>query len=374
MSTSSDYQGPPPRRRLFISYARADRDAVNMVQENITAAHHDAWTDSRLEGGQVWWETILEQIRACDAVVLVLSPDVLMSEAAARERWYAQALGKPVIPVLIRAVDPQLMPPDIATLQFIDFLHKGALAGTQLATVLNTLPPAPPPPDPMPEPPPVPTSYLGDIAAQLRRTSLTADEQFGIAARLGAGLTRPKEREAVLELLGVLEQRSDLYHQTAQEIERIRQSDAWEQSHNAPWTNDPRPMGPSGLTVGGQAPHFGGVTRQNAQLPSPGPVSEWPVQPGRAGESQYPVLPPRNMEQTAPAPHWALSITSLILSLIALLPVGLVAVVMSGQVGSRWKQGNAAGAYKAAKQAQVWGWIGIAVGAVVLLYEIGSYY
>ena len=51
---------------IFVSYARKDEAAVRALHEDIERAKRDAWFDRDLDGGQAWWNTILEQIRACD--------------------------------------------------------------------------------------------------------------------------------------------------------------------------------------------------------------------------------------------------------------------------------------------------------------------
>ena len=47
--------------------------------------------DLDIEGGERWWRSILQRIRACDTFVVVLSPAGTGSVACAREREYALA-------------------------------------------------------------------------------------------------------------------------------------------------------------------------------------------------------------------------------------------------------------------------------------------
>ena len=51
--------------RVFVSYARHDREAVEMLLQDMRRARHDVWVDEELTGGQAWWDTILSTIRAC---------------------------------------------------------------------------------------------------------------------------------------------------------------------------------------------------------------------------------------------------------------------------------------------------------------------
>ncbi len=50
--------------RVFVSYARNDREAVDALLQDIRRARHEVWLDEELTGGQAWWETILGTIRA----------------------------------------------------------------------------------------------------------------------------------------------------------------------------------------------------------------------------------------------------------------------------------------------------------------------
>lgn len=395
-------------RRVFISYAREDQDALNDIRAGISALHHEAWVDSNLDGGQAWWDVILEQIRSCDAMLLVVSPSLIDSEAATRERDYARRLLKPLIPLVVKPVRSDLLPPDIATLQFIDYTNRTPLTGAQLANALFSIPPDAALPDPLPDPPAVPVSYLGDLAAVLRRDMLSADEQFSILAKLRASLERPRERDAAAELLEVLEVRRDLLHQVAKDIERVRQDDvlrsggnhaeatvaksvpaaAAEQAagplltaggHSAtapPTAQNPAPQfapgqGAPGLAAAPQAAPANRPAEPRAGNPQAGPPQAGSPQatamnrvytgPPIAQQQQGFQQPPdyRYIQQPAPPQRLALSIIALLLC----IPLGGVALYFSTQVPGRWNAGNHAGAFDASKKAQVWAWVGIGVGA-----------
>src|SRR5262245_66442501 len=89
---------------VFISYAREDRDAVEVLRRDIEKSRHDTWMDEELDGGESWWATILEQIRGCQAFVFVVSPDSLTSRACRAELGYALGLHPPFLPVLVGRV------------------------------------------------------------------------------------------------------------------------------------------------------------------------------------------------------------------------------------------------------------------------------
>jgi hypothetical protein len=103
---------------------------VRTVVDGLEALHHTVWIDKKLSGGQDWWDEILVRIRECDAIVLAVSPAMLESEAAAREREYASDLGKPLLPVLIEPVLTDLLPSDIAPLQMVDYTESGPMTAS----------------------------------------------------------------------------------------------------------------------------------------------------------------------------------------------------------------------------------------------------
>lgn len=161
------------RLRLFISYARADAAAVRLVEEGLETLHYALWVDRKLDGGQAWWNEILQRIRDCDAVIAAVSPSLLDSQAAALERAYARALGKPLLPILVAPLLTELLPADLAPLQLIDYTTASPANAFQLAGALASLPSAPPLPDPLPPPPAVPVSYMSGLAERCARRPST---------------------------------------------------------------------------------------------------------------------------------------------------------------------------------------------------------
>lgn len=204
-----------------MSYAREDRDAVDVVVRALETLHHDVWIDQRLEGGHAWWSVILEQIRACDAMIVAVSRALLESDAAAEERTYARQLNRPLVPVLIAPVPVSILPPDLACLQFVDFTDIGPMTGIRLASAVAMLPATPPLPEQLPPEPPVPASILQQLADRARAQALPLGEQLAIVAMLGMVLGRPSDHDTAVELLQGLRARQDLYLATAREIDKL---------------------------------------------------------------------------------------------------------------------------------------------------------
>ncbi|MFL5039863.1 MAG: toll/interleukin-1 receptor domain-containing protein, partial [Xanthobacteraceae bacterium] len=62
---------------VFISYSRADLDAVNVLVQDLEGLGYEPWFDQALTGGQRWWDNILSQIRNCEFFVSTLTPESL---------------------------------------------------------------------------------------------------------------------------------------------------------------------------------------------------------------------------------------------------------------------------------------------------------
>jgi hypothetical protein len=85
---------------VFISYARTELPLIERLRHALELIGCEVWMDQEIRGGQEWWTAILGKIRACDLFVTAVSTTTLESVACTRERDYATALGKPVLPVL----------------------------------------------------------------------------------------------------------------------------------------------------------------------------------------------------------------------------------------------------------------------------------
>ncbi|CAM3220249.1 TIR domain-containing protein [Sphingomonas antarctica] len=78
--------------RIFISYARADREQVAPIADALAKAGHDVWWDTLIDGGTAFAKEIETQLASADAVVAVWSKTSIESDwvrdeaAAARGR------------------------------------------------------------------------------------------------------------------------------------------------------------------------------------------------------------------------------------------------------------------------------------------------
>ncbi len=144
---------------IFISYNRKSATVAKSLADDIENIGHIVRYDNNLSGGQAWWDQILEKVRNSDIFVFVLDPQALNSTACIREYNYADALGKPILPILASGeVSTNLLPQALSKIQFVDYRVTDRSAAFKLARAFTSIPPAQPLPTPLPTPPEVPVS------------------------------------------------------------------------------------------------------------------------------------------------------------------------------------------------------------------------
>ena len=85
---------------VFLSYSRSDRRLACRLRDDLSACGLDVWSDRRLGLGGSWLAEISTAIDAARAVILLATPAALASKWVMREVDAAQAIGKPVVPLL----------------------------------------------------------------------------------------------------------------------------------------------------------------------------------------------------------------------------------------------------------------------------------
>jgi hypothetical protein len=210
---------------LFISYSSHDQAAVAMLVAALRRAGLQVWIDEQLGGGEMWWATILEQIRRCDGLVLALSEDSLSSRPCRAERAYAQALRRPILPVQIGPIDARRANP-AADRQTIDFQQPTAEVGrTLVAAAITLATESPPLPDPLPPEPPLPYAYLMQLSATVNGPELDPSAQTVLLEEIKAGLdddgADPSARRDIAALLHTLHARPDITWRTRTDVDTL---------------------------------------------------------------------------------------------------------------------------------------------------------
>lgn len=207
-------------RQLFVSYARENKPYVDELVRHLDSLGYQTWVDTRLRGGQSWWEEILRRISECDAFTAVVSRSSLNSVACKRELEWALALGKPVLPVAVEHL-PEALPRHFSVRQIVDYSEPGQDAAFALAGALANLPPAPVLPEDLPKPPAAPLSYLTDLVDQVSQPDpLTHEQQHQILTELQPALRSadPEEQRGAQYILDTFSRREELYADVARNL------------------------------------------------------------------------------------------------------------------------------------------------------------
>ena len=295
---------------IFISYNRKNHSIADTLSTDLQALGHTTWLDQELSGGQRWWDEILNRIRQCDIFVFVLDRESLSSVACSSEYNYADALGKPILPIRVSPdVSDSSLPAVLSVIQYVDYSEHDRSAAFELSRALGAIKPAPTLPDPLPEPPEVPLSYLGKLAPLVNSASeLSRAQQADLVFQLKDGLKDPDTAQETCKLLEQLRRRSDLYAKVAKDIDDLLQT-----SHTS--------------------------------LKNPAEMKTTP--------------PPQQPLQIPNYLVWT------IVSAFCCLPVAIPAIIFSAQVNSKIAAGDFAGAMASSKNARTFATIGVVVGLLV---------
>ena len=163
------------------------------------------------------------RFRLCDVFVFALAPRALDSAACALEYKYADALGKPILPVLIAdAVSVNLLPGALARIQLVDYRRpndKGS--ALRVGRALNGVPAPKPLPIPLPDPPAAPMSQLASLGARVAADTLSREEQALLVSELRRLTRDPQTSDDARALLRRVRQRDDLFARTAEEVAEL---------------------------------------------------------------------------------------------------------------------------------------------------------
>jgi hypothetical protein len=106
-------------QRIFISYSRKDSAFVRRLAGDLEKAGYDVWWDvSDLRGGDDWPRVIPTAIESSDYVIVVLSPNAVISEWVEKEYTQALALHKKIIPIMLARSS---VPFALNTINYVNF-------------------------------------------------------------------------------------------------------------------------------------------------------------------------------------------------------------------------------------------------------------
>lgn len=107
---------------LFISHVTADNEAADRLHDLLVVEGFTTWIDHKeaIPLGEDWDRTIRKAIPACDAVVLMMSPESLKSDICQAECLLARELSKPLYVLRLSEVPPESVWTYIKMIQYAD--------------------------------------------------------------------------------------------------------------------------------------------------------------------------------------------------------------------------------------------------------------
>lgn len=92
---------------VFISFARGDRELVASIARRLEERGLSTWYDASIEPGPDWSDQLAGAVAGAGLVAVFYSAEADQSRSVRRAVAHADALGKPIVPVLIENVEPR---------------------------------------------------------------------------------------------------------------------------------------------------------------------------------------------------------------------------------------------------------------------------
>ena len=127
---------------VFVSYARADTEAVRQIIEELKLRGVRTWVDSdHLTPGEAWEPSIRDALSKAAAILVFISPTSMASQWIAAELEHAVRPGVRVLPILLSETPVGEMPVRVRSIQWLDAtkfpIHdRAALTALEISRVL----------------------------------------------------------------------------------------------------------------------------------------------------------------------------------------------------------------------------------------------
>jgi predicted ATPase len=110
---------------VFVSYARKDEERVLPWLEELQRVGISVWRDkAEIRGALQWREEIVEAIGGCKVLLLMISAASMGSEHVLKEAIQAASKRKPILPLLLEAVEiPKSLQYDLEGIHRIELFH-----------------------------------------------------------------------------------------------------------------------------------------------------------------------------------------------------------------------------------------------------------
>jgi formylglycine-generating enzyme required for sulfatase activity len=108
--------------RIFISYSRKDEEFARRLMTSFAETGADVWIDLEdIPAGMKWSSAIQEGLDGADLMVVIISPDSMISRNVEDEWQYYLDHSKPIIPILLK---PAKIHFQLSRIQYIDFSNQ----------------------------------------------------------------------------------------------------------------------------------------------------------------------------------------------------------------------------------------------------------
>lgn len=218
--------------KVFVSHAQRNAESPELagLLRDLNRLGTAVWIDKDLTGGQPWWDQILEQIRACDVFLFVVTQESLQSRPCEAELGWAVANERSILPIKIAEVPEWRVREPIASSQIIDYTRRAAPGDAAIDCLLalrtaidrlsgREIKPAPDPPPPAPE---IPFSTLRRLQPFLDAPDLALNkqEEFMHQVRVHRDDV-DSDRLSLIEVLKQFRSRPDTAYSVAMDIDSL---------------------------------------------------------------------------------------------------------------------------------------------------------
>ncbi len=105
---------------IFVSYSRKDIAFARILHQELDARDLETWIDWKdIPPSADWLAEVYQAIEAADAFVFLVSSTSIESEVCSKEIAHAIEHHKRLIPIVLDDVDPALLPPEVASINWI---------------------------------------------------------------------------------------------------------------------------------------------------------------------------------------------------------------------------------------------------------------
>jgi len=110
----------PDQSQVFISYSRRDSLFAENLVEYLQSKGYRIWIATNIQPGVDWARQIQQALESSEVMILLISPDSLISNFVAFEYEWFLDNGKPILPILIQNIDQGELPPPLMRIQYLD--------------------------------------------------------------------------------------------------------------------------------------------------------------------------------------------------------------------------------------------------------------